>query len=86
MKMAIFVKLRPAVEKALVTLTKINAEHASHLSNVSAALITLLERVTVKSVQAVSMMFLELGLILSARSDLAVTAPQNMATVKVRIS
>ena len=66
MKMAIFVKLRPAVEKVLVSLTKINAVHASLLSNVLAALIILLEHVTVKSVQAVSMMFLESGLTLSA--------------------
>ena len=66
MKMAIFVKLRPAVAKVLVSLTKINAVHVFPSSNVLAVLIILLEHVTVKSVQAVSMMFLESGLSLSA--------------------
>ena len=66
MKMAIFVKLRLAVEKVLVSLTKINAVHVFPSSNVLAALIILLGLVTVKSVQEVSMMFLESGLTLSA--------------------
>ena len=86
MKMAIFVKLQLAVAKVLDSLTKINAVHAFPLWNALAALIILLEHVIAKNVQGASMMFWELGLILSARSDLAVTAPQNMATVKVRIS
>ena len=66
MKMEIFVKLRPAVAKVLVSLTKINVVHVFPLSNVLAALIILLGLVTVKSVQEVSMMFLESGLTLSA--------------------
>lgn len=66
MEMVIFVKLLPVVAKVLVSPTKINAVHASHLSNALAALIILLEHVTAKNVQVDSMMFLELGLILSA--------------------
>ena len=85
MKMAIFVKLRPAVAKVLVSLTKINVAHVSPLSNVLAALIIPLEHVTVKSVQEDSMTFLESRLILSALLDLTENAPQNMVTVKVRI-
>ena len=85
MKMAIFVKFLPAVAKDLASLTKINVVHVFPLSNVLAALIILSEHVTVKSVQVVSMMFLESGLTLSALSHLTENAAPNMATVKVAI-
>ena len=66
MKTVIFVKLLPVVAKVLVSPTKINAVHASPLSSALAALIILLEHVTVKSVQEDSIMFLKSRLILSA--------------------
>ena len=83
--MVIFVKLLPAVAKDLASLTKTNVAHVFPLSNVLAALIILLEHVTVKSVRENSMMFLESGLSLSALSHLVEIAPQNMAIVKVAI-
>ena len=86
MKMVIFVKLQLAVAKVLVSLTKINAVHVFLSSNVLAALIILLEHVTAKNVQGASMMFLESGLTLSARSHLTENVIQNMVTVKVGIT